>query len=108
MGVTPAAQEMESDKTALEQMWGEIGQWLGREERRHGPGGRTLDRKTFLRRLNALAAESCLPRSLAPPLSAKGRGAGWGPGVRCRRTRRGTSKPITFSSSVWANEASRA
>ncbi len=67
VGVTDAAQEMESDKKALEQMWDDLGQWLVRDERRHGPGGRALDRKTFLRRLNALAGESCLPRSPSGP-----------------------------------------
>ena len=67
VGVTPAAQEMETDKKALEQMWDDLGQWLGRDERRHGPGGRALDRKTFLRRLSALAGESCRPRSPSGP-----------------------------------------
>lgn len=67
VGVTPAGQDTESDKKALEQMWDDIDQWHGRDERRHGAGGRVLDRKTFLRRLSALAAESCLPRSPEGP-----------------------------------------
>jgi ATP-dependent helicase/nuclease subunit B len=67
VGVTREAEEDDRDAAALDQLWREVGHWLEREERRHGPGGRTLDRKTFLRRLTALAAESSLPRSPAGP-----------------------------------------
>jgi ATP-dependent helicase/nuclease subunit B len=67
MGVARVAEEDVRDAAALDQLWLEVGQWLDREERRHGAGGRTLDRKTFLRRLAALAAEASLPRSPAGP-----------------------------------------
>ena len=60
-----AAAEDARDEAALEQLWDEIGQWLRHEERRYG--GRTIDRKTFLRRLTALAAEASLPRSPTGP-----------------------------------------
>ncbi len=67
LGVIRAAGEDARDESALEQLWREMDQWLQREERRSGRGGRTLDRKTFLRRLTALASEASLPRSPAEP-----------------------------------------
>ncbi len=78
LGVMRAAEEDVRDESALEQLGQELGQWLQREERRHGRGGRTLDRKTFLRRLTALAAEASQPRSpLTPtPLPSGERGGG--------------------------------
>ena len=67
LGVTRSAAEDPRDAAALDQLGHVLGQWLEREERRHGRGGRRTDRKTFLRRLSALAAESSLPRSPAGP-----------------------------------------
>ena len=64
--MTRAAAEDARDEAALEQLWDEIGQWLRREERRYG-GRPDFDRKTFLRRLTALAAEASLPRSPTGP-----------------------------------------
>jgi ATP-dependent helicase/DNAse subunit B len=67
IGIDQAAADQPRDAAAVHQLWHETGQWLEREARRHGPGGRRIDRKTFLRRLNAIAAESCLARSAAGP-----------------------------------------
>ncbi len=63
VGITQTAAEDAHDAAALDLLWREVSQWLDREERRHGRGGRKLDRKTFLRRLVALTAEASLPRS---------------------------------------------
>ncbi|HVS38580.1 MAG TPA: PD-(D/E)XK nuclease family protein [Gemmataceae bacterium] len=67
IGLTRAAAEESQDQAALDQLWHELSQWLQREERRHGRGGPGIDRKTFLRRLAALAAEPCLPRTPSGP-----------------------------------------
>ena len=75
VGVTRAALEDARDEAALEQLWHEIGQWLEREERRHGRG-RKLDRKTFLRRLERPRRRG-LPAAVAPhPYPSPPRGEG--------------------------------
>jgi ATP-dependent helicase/nuclease subunit B len=67
VGITRAAAEVDRDATAFDMLWREADQWLDREERRHGAAGRKTDRRTFLRRLTALAAEASLPRSQEGP-----------------------------------------
>jgi ATP-dependent helicase/DNAse subunit B len=66
LGVTPELVEDDRDRAALRLLLDEADAWLDRERRRHG-GRRALDRKTFHRRLSALAAEAGLPRTPAGP-----------------------------------------
>jgi ATP-dependent helicase/DNAse subunit B len=67
IGVTRAAEEDARDAAALKQLEHELDLWQARVETQQGRGGRTMDRKTFLRRLHALAAEANLPRSPSGP-----------------------------------------
>ncbi len=57
MGIARAAGP--GDRVALELFWSEVDAWLTRP----GCAGRTMDRRTFLRRLAALAGSAGLPRS---------------------------------------------
>jgi ATP-dependent helicase/DNAse subunit B len=65
-GIACAASEADRDGAALERLWAELDHWL-RRERRNGTAERPLDRKTFQRRLGALAAEAGLARTPRGP-----------------------------------------
>jgi ATP-dependent helicase/DNAse subunit B len=60
LGVESAAMEDSADRGALACLWDEMGRWQARE-------GGTLERRTFQRRLTAMASAVGLPRSAAGP-----------------------------------------
>jgi ATP-dependent helicase/nuclease subunit B len=57
LGLVRAAAEDRRDHAGLKRLWEETETWRERD------GGTVLDRRTFLRRLNAVAAEAGLPRT---------------------------------------------
>jgi ATP-dependent helicase/DNAse subunit B len=65
LGVSRAAEEDGRDRAALACLWDEVERWGERERQR--PGGHKLDRRTFQRRLAALANAAGLPRTPRGP-----------------------------------------
>ncbi|HZT81035.1 MAG TPA: PD-(D/E)XK nuclease family protein [Gemmataceae bacterium] len=66
MGIIRSAADDPRDRAALARLWAELESWQALERLLH-PGGRELDRRTFLKRLGTLAAEAGLARAPRGP-----------------------------------------
>jgi ATP-dependent helicase/DNAse subunit B len=62
IGLTRTAAQTPQDAAAWRRLWDELQHWIELETLLH-PAGRALERKTFLRRLSLLAAETGLART---------------------------------------------